>query len=81
MPKLKPHTVLDISLPEKVVDEAGAVSVPLGQTAYWLCLTDAEVELIVSGIVTEAVSRRAFALTHWKRESNRVTSRQLQQEG
>jgi hypothetical protein len=69
---LKPYAVVSHA-PETVVDEALAI-VP-GETRYWLLLDDAEVENLADGVVSEAVSRRAYAMTSWKREQTRIDAR------
>lgn len=72
----KPWKVLDISpTPDRVLDQEGEYTVPPGETAYTLVLTDEQMDLLAQGIVPEAISQRAFVMLGWKRENKRVESR------
>ena len=53
------------------------VTVPPGETRYWLLLTDEEVEVLSRGICPDRVSTSAFEMLSWKRRENRVTARAL----
>jgi hypothetical protein len=60
-------------IPDTVRDEA--ITVPAGETAYWLLLDDATVELLRQGIVTEDLAARAHRAVDWKREHYRNEAR------
>jgi hypothetical protein len=62
-------------IPDTVRDEA--ITVPAGETAYWLLLDDATVELLAQGICSEELARRAFGMTDWKREHYRNEARRV----
>jgi len=64
-----PHTVVDTT-PDEVRDET--LIPPNGLPRYVLTLQDHHVESLSSGVVPEAVSRRAFAMLEWKRRAARV---------
>ncbi|HUC40860.1 MAG TPA: hypothetical protein VMR92_08515 [Gemmatimonadales bacterium] len=63
------------AVPDAVRDET--VTVPKGETEYWLLLDDAEVELLATGLCPERVSRRAWEMLAWKREQARNLAREL----
>ena len=61
-------------IPAVVRDET--ITVPLGETAYWLLLADEEVELMARGICPADVSRRAWDSLDWKRRYERMSARE-----
>jgi hypothetical protein len=62
-------------IPDTVRDETATV--PLGETGYWLLLTDAEVELLSTGLCPHDVAKKAWDMLGWKREHARNTAREL----
>lgn len=55
----------DAVCPDEVRDE---VLLPArGETAYWLCLGDEQVEILATGQCPEDVARQAFSMLSWKR--------------
>ena len=63
------------TVPDEVRDEA--ITVPRGETAYWLLLDDADVELLAQGICPETIARRCHGMLDWKREYARLCAREL----
>lgn len=55
--------------PEEVRDE---VLLPQrGDVRYWLCLGDEDVEILATGVCSEAVARQAYSMLSWKRLNSR----------
>lgn len=64
-----------LPIPDRVRDET--ITVPKGETEYWLLLDDAEVELLATGLCPADVSRRAWEMLSWKREHVRNQARSV----
>lgn len=63
------------AVPDVVRDEA--ITVPPGETGYWVLLDDATVELLAQGICPEALAQRMHQnCLDWKREHYRNEARE-----
>lgn len=62
------------TIPDVVRDEA--ITVPPGETGYWILLDDATVELLAQGICPEALAQRCHRDLDWKRECYRNEARE-----
>ena len=62
-------------VPDVVRDET--VTVPAGETGYWLLMDDATVELLASGLCPAHVARQCWDMLGWKREHYRNDAREL----
>ncbi len=61
-------------VPDTVRDETATVEA--GETGYWLLLTDAEVELLATGLCPPEIARKAWEMLGWKREHYRNEARE-----
>jgi hypothetical protein len=62
-------------VPAVVRDET--VTVPPGETGYWLLMDDATVELLATGLCPAHVARQCWEMLEWKREHYRNVAREL----
>lgn len=61
-------------IPDTVRDET--VTVPRGETGYWLLLDDAQVEQLATGVCPEEIARKCWEMLGWKREHYRNEARE-----
>lgn len=71
MKKLKPEPVC----PDQVRVEL--VTVPKGETGYWIEMDDAAVELLAQGICNKDVAFWAWQALQWKRDYERNQAREM----